>query len=555
MHTAQFETPVERLKHWATEQPDVVYLTQPINNQSIEYTWSEVLDEVTRVANYLSKYPKSSHIAVISLNCAHWIMADLAIQMAGHISIPIYPTASANTVSKILRHSESKAVFLGKMFDSESATRLLNKAIGDLDIEALAIYQSYPDMPYWQQIVSEYSPIKLACQNQENDLLSIIYTSGTTGDPKGVMISYRAVQASMDLVKSVVVINQQDRFVSYLPLAHVAERMAVEFSALYAGAHVSFIRSLETFTDDVKTARPTIFFGVPRIWAKIQSAIESKLGGPRLLRGLFRVPVVGNKLKKVLLNKLGFQNVRYALCAAAAVNKAVLQWFGDLGLKLNEAYGMSETCGLSHMTLQTDTKMGSVGRVIEGCECQLSTTGEVLLRNPAMMNGYYKQAELTAQTIDSDGWLHTGDLGVIDADGFLYIIGRVKDIFKTSKGKYIAPIPIEQKFQTALGIEHVILMGNGLTQPVLVVSTFESSYVNDSQKLIVKCQQQLNVINSDLEVHERLSHIFITAHPWTSENGLLTPTLKMKRNNIEKHHLNSIEALMNASTEQVLMLQ
>jgi long-chain acyl-CoA synthetase len=554
MSTANIKTPTRRLEHWAKHKPEAIYLTQPIGDKSIEYTWSQVLNEVSRVAHYLSRYPRGSHIAIISLNCAHWVMADLAIQMAGHVSIPIYPTASKQTISKILKHSEAKAVFLGKMFDPDAAPELLNEAIGDLAVDQLAIYHQYPGMFYWQQLVDENQHIENPYSHQAEDLVSIIYTSGTTGDPKGVMVSYRAVQASMELVKSIIVINQQDRFVSYLPLAHVAERMAVEFGALFHGAHVSFIRSLDTFTEDVKTAEPTIFFGVPRIWTKIKMAIEGKLGGAKVLNTLLNFPLLGTWLKKALLKKLGFQNVRYALCAAAAVNKDVLQWFDQLGLKLNEAYGMSETCGLSHMTKQSDSKTGSVGRVIDGCECQLSDTGEVLLRNPAMMDGYYKQPELTAETIDADGWLHTGDLGEIDAEGFLYITGRVKDIFKTSKGKYIAPSPIEQKFQSALGLEHMVLMGNGFTQPFLVISTFESSHADDPAELIKNCAQALAGINPTLEAQERLSHIFLSNQPWTPENGMLTPTLKMIRGSLEKFYQKTAEDLMQQSNDPVISL-
>ncbi len=549
MCATKFKTPVNRLLHWAQQKPNAVYLTQPIADEVVEYTWSQVLHEVSSVASYLAQYPKGSHIAIISLNCAHWIMADLAIQMAGHISIPIYPTASKQTIEKILKHSAAKAVFLGKMFDPIKALDLLPQGY-----DQIAIYQAYSGMPYWQDLVADNIEIENPSTHQASDLVSIIYTSGTTGDPKGVMVSYRAIQASMDLVKSIVVINQQDRFVSYLPLAHVAERMAVEFAALYHGSHVSFIRSLESFTEDVKHAEPTIFFGVPRIWSKIKMAIEGKLGGAKVLNTFLRTPLLGSWLKKALLKKLGFQNVRYALCAAAAINKDVLQWYGNLGLKLNEAYGMSETCGLSHMTKQSDKKMGSVGRVIDGCECQLSASGEILLRNPAMMDGYYKQADLTAQTIDFEGWLHTGDLGEIDDQGFLYITGRVKDIFKTSKGKYIAPSPIEQRFQSALGIEHVILMGNGFSQPFMVISTFESSHADAPAELIQTCEQALTDINPTLEAQERVSHIFISHEGWNSENGMLTPTMKMIRGALEKHYQKKAEYSMSQSKDRVIVL-
>jgi long-chain acyl-CoA synthetase len=477
-------------------------------------------------------------------------MADLAIQMAGHISIPIYPTASKGTIHKVLQHSEAKAVFLGKMFEPESAPDLL-----PADLDCLSLYQAYPDMPFWDQLVADNPPIQQVAQHRPDDLVTIVYTSGTTGDPKGVMIAYRAVNAAMMLIKSIIVIDQQDRFVSYLPLAHIAERMAVEFGSMFNGAHVSFIRSLDSFTEDVKRAEPTIFFGVPRIWTKIKVAIESKLGGPKVLGALLKVPLLGGALKRALVKKLGFQNVRYALCAAAAVNTDVLRWFGTLGLKLNEAYGMSETCGLSHMVKQSQDCTGSVGQVIDGCECRLTESGEVLLRNPAVMDGYYKQPELTAATIDADGWVHTGDLGVIDGDGFLSITGRVKDIFKTSKGKYIAPSPIEHIWQSTLGIEQLILMGQGCAQPFLVVCVHDTEYAADDAALHTSCSESLAKINPNLEAHERISHVFISDHPWGPDNGLLTPTLKMKRDAIERLYQAAAEQQMQASNDCVQIIQ
>jgi long-chain acyl-CoA synthetase len=237
MCAAEFQTPVERLQHWASQTPDATWLTQPIANEVLTYTWSEALREVSSVADFLQCYPPGSHIAILSLNCAHWIMADLAIQMAGHISIPIYPTASADTIRKILEHSESKAVFVGKMFEPDQVPELIPDGY-----DCLGIYQQYPMWPYWEQLVNDHQPLKEAVSRQADELMSITYTSGTTGDPKGVMVSYRAVFAAMQLVRSIVVIGREDRFVSYLPLAHVAERMAVECGSLYNGSQVSFIR-------------------------------------------------------------------------------------------------------------------------------------------------------------------------------------------------------------------------------------------------------------------------------------------------------------------------
>ncbi len=549
MCAVAFESPVKCLLRWAGEKPHEIYLTQPIGDEVIEYSWSRVADEVSRMARYLTKYPPGSHVAIMSLNCAHWLMADLAIQMAGHVSVPIYPTASEKTVHQVLEHSESVAVFLGKMFEPAKAATMLPAGL-----DTVAIYQPYPDMPFWDDVVHNTEPLTTAPAVAPNDLVSIVYTSGTTGEPKGVMVSYGAIHAALNLIKHVIVVKPSDRFVSYLPLAHVAERMAIGFGALYNGAHVSFIRSLDTFSDDIKVARPTIFFGVPRIWTKIKVAIEDKFGGAQKFNRLLKLPLVGRLLKHLILKKLGFAEVRFALCAAAAVNRDVLLWYRQLGLKLNEAYGMSETCGLSHMVKQQQDCVGSVGQVIPGCECQIAADGEILLRNPAMMMGYYKQPELTAATIDEKGWLHTGDLGSIDSDGFLYITGRVKDIFKTSKGKYIAPTPIEKAFQSELDVEHLLLMGDGFTQPFLVVSTHDTPVDAQCTVFQSRCQHALAKVNAQLEGHERLSHLFICNKPWSIENGYLTPTMKMKRSHIE-HTYHPIAAQYMARTDaQVVSL-
>lgn len=532
MTHSDFNTPVTKLDYWSKQTPNRIYLIQPTADGVVKYSWHQVHDEVARMAHYLSQFPIGSHIAILSLNCAHWLMADLAIQMAGHVPIPIYPTASKDTITSVLSHSESKALFVGKLLNAETTIQQLPEQIAKI-----SIYQKHPNMPYWQDLVESHEPMSQPIAVSPDDLISIIYTSGTTGEPKGVMITYRAVNAALSLIKHIIVIETSDRFVSYLPLAHVAERMAVAFTSVFYGAQVYFIHSIETFTEDVKAAKPTIFFGVPRIWGKIKQAVEQKIGGLTVFNILMATPLINRLLAKLLLKQLGFSEVRFALCAAAAVDTDILLWFNRLGLKLNEAYGLSETCGLSHMVKQEQQCFGRVGQIIPGCECKLSEKGEILLRNPALMVGYYKQPDLTDNTIDGDGWLHTGDLGHIDADGYLALVGRSKDMFKTTKGKYIVPSAIELMCQTILQIDHLIVMGAGYAQPLLLVSLTETKYATNPMAFKRICQHQLVKINQQLEPHQRLSHIFICNEPWTPETGFLTPTLKIKRSQIEHHYL------------------
>lgn len=530
----KFQSPIDRLFYWAEQQPDQVYLNQPIDNKKITYTWQQVAHEVACMASQLSSLPPQSKVAIISLNCAHWMMADWAIQMAGHIAVPIYPTATQKTIAYVLSHAEVKAVFVGKLLDYDHVMPAIPN-----EVLKMACYLPHSGLPFWDDMVADNSPMAYQSVDCQDELMSIIYTSGTTGEPKGVMISYGAVHCSMSLIKERVQITQEDRYVSYLPLAHVAERMAVEMSSLYKGAQVFFVRSLDLFVTDVGRANPTIFFGVPRIWQKMKMAVEDKLGGPERAAKILNMPILGVLFKRLIKRRMGFSELKFALCAAASVPKNVLEWYQDLGVKLNEAYGMTESCGLSHMTSNEDTQLGSVGQTLSGCECRISETGEVCIRNPSLMMGYYKNQAMTDETIDKEGWLHTGDLGCIDEQGYLSITGRVKDIFKTAKGKYVAPIPIEKQLIGLLQLDQVVLMGSGLGQPILVVSVAEIDV--DLDKYQAQCLDALTRLQTDLEAHAKPSHLFISQFEWTSENGLLTPTLKIQRQHVEKHYLPLVE--------------
>lgn len=533
-----FQSPVDRLFYWAEQQPDVTFLNQPIDNKKIRYSWQQVAYEVSCVANYLSNLPPNSKVAIISLNCAHWMMADWAIMMAGHVSVPIYPTASQKTIDYVLRHAEVKAVFVGKLFDTEHVMSAIPEGI-----MKMSCYLPISSLPYWDDLVVKYDAMHYRPQISADQLMSIVYTSGTTGEPKGVMMAYRAVNEVMKLIKSRVEVGPSDRYVSYLPLAHIAERMGVEFVTLYKGSQVFFVRSLDHFANDVRRAKPTVFFGVPRIWQKLKMAIDEKLGGPESTSKKLNIPVIGQLLKRLILRRLGFSHLRFAVSAAAPVSKSLLEWYQELGIKVNEAYGMTESSGLSHMTANDSTLFGSVGQPLPGCECQITSQGEVCIRNPAVMLGYYKNPELTQSVIDKDGWLHTGDLGHEDDLGNLFISGRIKDLFKTAKGKYVAPIPIEAQVLSRLAAEHVVLMGSGLGQPVLVVSVAEECL--NSIDFERKCMDLLTDLQTTLEAHEKPSHVFMSAYAWAPENGLLTPTLKIQRQHVEGYYLEKMEPYLN----------
>ncbi len=524
-----FQSPVQKFKYWVKEKPESIYLKQPAGDSWQNFTWSEADKQVTAVAAYLAKYPRGSRIAIYSLNCAHWILADLAILMAGHVSVPIYPTANQHTVSQIMEHSGACAIFIGKL---PSTSELMDFKPA---VELLTLFSRREGLPFWDDMVSESIDKGLFCENivvDEKDLVTLVYTSGTTGIPKGVMLSYRAIFKAIQCVGGVIQLRHDERYFSFLPLAHIAERMVVEMNSLYYGGEISFVDSPETFPKNLLHTQPTIFFGVPRIWVKLMQGVQKKLGGAWLSNLLLQTPLIGRSLKKKIIYSLGFSKTRYAISAAASISPEVIYWFKNLGLIIYEVYGLTETTGISNMNSPAGIKIGSVGRAIPESDIKLSDVGEVLVRSPNVMQGYFNAPDLTDVAIQ-DGWFRTGDLGVIDADGYLTITGRAKEIFKSSKGKYISPTPIESLLQPALSVEQLIVAGAELPQPIAIVVINHKEVWQEKKSAEKKYLKILTEINSKLESHEKLTHLLIVFKEWDIERGLMTPTLKLRRQQIE----------------------
>ncbi len=536
-----FTTSTKMFTHWAETQPDEVYLRQPVGSSWKTYTWAEAYSQVVAMANYLSRYPQRSRIAIFSLNCADWLIADQAILMAGHISVPIYPTANNNTVMQILTHSESSLVFIGKLPETTDIEFISN------DIDKMAIFAERENIDYWDNILAKEvekndSITAPDFEAKEKDIATIVYTSGTTGHPKGVMLSYRAFYKALDCVSQAVPFERGEKYFSYLPLSHIAERMVVEMNSIFFGGMVSFVESLDTFAQNLKDTKPTIFFGVPRIWVKLMQGVQQKLGGAKLSSMLMRMPILGNILKNKVIKGLGLDKVNRAISAAAAISPQVLLWYKELGIDIIEVYGLSETTGISHANLPDQIRIGTVGKAIPETDFQLTESGEILIRSPNLMDGYYKQPDITDAAIQ-DGWFRTGDLGKVDSDGFLTITGRAKEIFKTSKGKYISPTPIEAKVQPALEVEQLVVTGVDLPQPIVIAVMLKEEIWADKKNSEKKFVQILSTINESLEKHERLSHLVLVSEEWTIESGMMTPTLKLRRQQIEDKYMPELTSL------------
>lgn len=534
---------VHGLLHWEKNLPNKTALVQPlVSGQVISYTWADVANQVRCMATYLLSLnlPHGTSIAIYGKNSAHWIMADLAIWMAGHVSVPLYPTLNVEGATYVLEHSDAKVLLIGKLDGkTDSWNDVKDHIPAYLTCIRLALAPEF-DAPKWDDIVKNTAPLAEPILPEPNQLATIVYTSGSTGLPKGVMQSFATLLSGAHELQMKYQATDTDRALSYLPLAHVAERIFIECTLMISGFTVYFANSLETFVDDLNRAQPTLFFSVPRLWTKFYLGINEKI--PLHVQNvLFKIPVLGKIVKKKLLTKLGLNKVRYAFTASAPLPTDIILWYRNLGLELLEVYGMTENCGYSHVTQEGNFAAGYVGNVQPKVECKIDENGEILVKSPGTMLGYYKNAEKTAEDITADGFLRTGDLGEIDASGRLKITGRIKDIFKTSKGKYVMPVPTEQKLGNNELIESVCVGGSSQPQPVAFIMLPEeirhqlkqnskNEEIENSLKLL------RNSINETLESHEKISFFVVVNESWTMENDLLTPTLKIKRNKIESRY-------------------
>ncbi|OUS41017.1 AMP-dependent synthetase [Oleispira antarctica] len=538
-YQASYTTPLEMLYQWNETLPDRIFLRQPVNGEYKTYTWAQVNDQARRLAAALlaQGLVKGDRVAILAKNCAEWFITDYAIQLASLISVPLYPMQTPESLEYVLKHSDSKAIIIGKLDGAKG----MEPGIPD-NITRIA-------MPYpmdikvdhkWDQLLANSTPFTDSPVQPMDDLMTIIYTSGTTGNPKGVMHTYRTFSSGSQSATRVLKINKDDRYLSFLPLSHIAERFMVLGCSTYGCSDVSFVESLDTFGENLQTTRPTLLFAVPRIWQKFQQKVNSKLPQAKLNK-LLRIPLIKTLIKNKIQKGMGLDKSRMLISGASPITLDLLQWYKDIGFEINEGYGMTENLAYGPaLNLPGAVKIGTVGSItaMPNTEIKITTEGEIITRSPSLMTGYYLEPEKTAETI-RDGWLHTGDKGEIDSEGYLTITGRIKDVFKTSKGKFVQPNKIECLLQYNELIEQVCIAGSGAPQPICIIELSEAAklQLKDSKQTIEdNIRATIKQVNQQLEHHEVIERCFIIADIWTTENGLLTPTMKIKRNIVEKHY-------------------
>ncbi len=526
------ETPLAKLYDWERSRPDVGFLYQPFGQEWKSYSWRQAATQARQMAAALKDLgvQQGDRVALFSKNCAHWIMADLAIMLCGAVSVPLYANQSAETLTYVLKHSGTRFLFVGKLDEAPPAG-----AIPD-DIKTISFpYECLVDCDYeWDLLLKRYAPFSESPDWPLDQLATIVYTSGTTGMPKGVMHTFRSLSFAPDHFVKHLEIDESDRFMSYLPLSHIAERALIELGALYAGGGVYFVESMDTFADNLRSASPTVFFSVPRLWQKFHDAILEKLPQKKLDL-LLKIPVVSSLIKKKVQQNLGLHQARSIGSGAAAISPNLIEWYARLGIEILEGYGMTENMAYTSIMTRGDFHSGSVGKVLPDCEVKIDESGEILVKSDAVMAGYYLNDEATANTF-KQGYLRTGDVGTLDADGYLSITGRVKDIFKTDKGKYVAPAPIENRILDEPLVDQLCLIGTGLPQPIALIVPSEQGMAMAREDLEEALQKIRSSINQQLESHEKIASFVIVKDAWTIESGFLTPTMKLKRHLVEKHY-------------------
>ncbi len=526
---------IELFYHWEEKQPNKVFLRQPKGDTWITMTYAQAGEEARKMTAALRAkgLQVGDHVGILSKNCYHWILSDLAIMMGGFVSVPYYASLPREQLATVLNLSDLKALFIGKLDewgDKGAAIPVDVKVIKYPHYEGNAKITVGDD---WSALTKDLAPIEDQHYPKGDDLWTIKFTSGTTGTPKGVMHPHKnPVNIMKNEYKTnwlkVKDITPEVRCFSYLPLNHVAERIALESSLLAFGGSMSFAESLDTFAKNLQETQPTIFFGVPRIWTKFYLGVLAKMPQKRL-NTLLKIPIVSGVIKKKLRTALGMRDLQVAGTGAAITPAFIKEFYKKLDIHLVEAYGMTEVCGSFTNGSDPNTPFDTVGQVVPYAEVKIhEETGEILMKSPYMMTGYYKNPEKTAEVL-VDGWMHSGDRGTVDAHGNVRVVGRVKDAFKTSKGSYVTPNPMEEVMMKNDYIEQVCVAGLGIPQPIAMVNLSEIGLAANKNVVENSLVESIQAANQQRAKYEKISTVIVDNDLWSAENGMLTPTLKVKR--------------------------
>ena len=525
--------PLDQLAKQVSIYKKKPFLFYKKNGQWKNYSWAEVQEKAQIIAGSLKKIglkPKSK-IAILSENSPEWIIIDLALMIGEYISVPIYPSANTKTVNYILLNSDSKAIFIGKTNDNNAkATLVEQKNIITLGMPNESLKTDYS----WYHILNYGIHQKEYSRQNHNEPCTIIYTSGSSGAAKGVVHSAESLSWAAHQASQKTQLSDKDRFFAYLTFAHITERVFIELAGIYSGAQIYFNDHKKNIFENTKYSKPTIFLATPRILQIIKKSLED-IKTVKILMHIAKNNFFKEKISKLIQKKLGFHKIRILGCGTAPIETSILRWFEQINISICEAWGMTENAAYSIINYPVNKdKTGSIGKPDPECDCKIDpNNNELLFKSPALMLEYYNMKEATKSAFDKDGYFKTGDIATKDQDNYFFINGRLNENFKTAKGKFINPIEIEKMIRNKIPMmDNLCVIGTGLRQPVLIGVSQEKN----KDKITKEIYSNITNINQELESHERIYLVIIDQQKWTAKNGLITPTLKIKRKEIEDHY-------------------
>lgn len=549
------------------------------------YSTAEVIDTAERLAMGLMALGirPGDKVALASGNRSEWCIVDQALLRMGAVSVPIYPTSTVEDYAYILNHAEVQVFFAS---NQELYTKARAAAASAPSLKHLYTFEQLPDAPHWSTLFARDADRQAALEQYKaairpGDLATIIYTSGTTGKPKGVMLTHANILTNVQASVERLPVGKGCRCISFLPLCHIYERMLM-YLYVRAGMNIHFQESLEELGARIKEVRPHVFTAVPRLLEKIYDSIMAKgeaLTGVK--RKLFfwaldlgeRYDVHGRSpwynLQLGLARKLIFSKWKEALgnevlCVAsgsAALNPRLARIFNAAGLPVMEGYGLTETSPVISVNCAHNDglRFGSVGKPLANVQVKIAADGEILLKGPNVMQGYYKEPAMTAEVLDPDGWLHSGDIGMLDKDNFLFITDRKKEMFKTSGGKYVAPQVIENKLRASRFIEQAMVIGENRKFPAaLILPSFaflkdycaqkgiactDNSQMASDPAIIARLQKEVDQVNASLGHWEQIKKFALLHTEWSIDGGEFTPSLKLRRKPILAKYAREVETI------------
>lgn len=522
----------------------VPYLRQPKQGKWTTYTWGEVVRQARRVAAFLlaSGFRQGDKIAICSKNCAQWYIADFGISLAGMITVPLFPNQRNESIHFVLEHAEVASIFVGKV---DEPSRIMGCIPKIMTVMSFGYLDTMPNAIAWEKIMAT-PPLEKVFLPEPDDIFSIIYTSGTSGALKGVVYTHgiiaRYLALYVDDIKKICDLTTF-RFLSYLPLAHIYERAAIELGSVVLFCTVSFVESLDKFADNLRYVRPTFFTAVPRIWAVFHNRINKKIPEKRL-NFLLKIPIVSYIIKRKIKQSMGFCHCKNFFSGASHLPLALQEYFDKLGIRIQEGYGQSENLAYCTVSRLYHYRPGFVGTARSHVEIKLSEHSELLVKSPCLMQAYFKDKAATLDALNKDGWLHTGDIAEIDKENRVKIIDRLSDIFKNQFGEFISPGEIEELFSAIPYFEQLCLIGKNIPENVLLVALSQTGHLLERELLMKNIQLSIKQINHQLMRYERVSKILIVSEEWSPENGFLTPTFKIRRTAVESYYRKKIEKIV-----------